>query len=425
VTVKTAGGTSAPFSVGFTGLQATALSGTPANSAAASANPGQTITLVGTGLTTSLDIIARYVDTSGSEITQLFNPTTAAADGRSAAFAVPTRFNGAFAFHVFGAETAPLLQIVPLVTSVDVTGLSGSSSRAQLQGRGFVEGHGSVYTFGTGSVTDSDNSSSPIDVFFGFSHENDAVNLTLPVSGPGTLRVQTAGGTSAPIAWDLYSPNAGQLLDLAFTSSELLVADGATIRRLNPDTGVEIGSFDIPFTTTTNRLGLQVLPAAMTLAGTPVPAGSLLVTNGGASNDRIIALDPVTGTQLAVLDLGQNLDPDAGVFDPGTGELLLLDDGPSVVVRVNPANGAVLGSFAVPFATATAGLAIHPTTGVWYGITAGLSPTVPRSLVTVDPRTGSVIDSVHVGEFGAQWMAPVGSEVWMTTAGGRVVILGR
>jgi DNA-binding beta-propeller fold protein YncE len=46
-------------------------------------------------------------------------------------------------------------------------------------------------------------------------------------------------------------------------------------------------------------------------------------------------------------------------------------------------------------------------------------------VLTVDPRTGSVIDSVHVGEFGAQWMAPVGSGVWMTTAGGRVVILGR
>jgi streptogramin lyase len=46
-------------------------------------------------------------------------------------------------------------------------------------------------------------------------------------------------------------------------------------------------------------------------------------------------------------------------------------------------------------------------------------------VLTVDPRTGSVIDSVHVGEFGARWMAPIGSEVWMTTAGGRVVILGR
>lgn len=35
------------------------------------------------------------------------------------------------------------------------------------------------------------------------------------------------------------------------------------------------------------------------------------------------------------------------------------------------------------------GVAIHPKTGIWYGITAGLSPNVPRSLVTVDPRTGN------------------------------------
>ncbi|HEX7606839.1 MAG TPA: hypothetical protein VF348_09035, partial [Usitatibacter sp.] len=35
------------------------------------------------------------------------------------------------------------------------------------------------------------------------------------------------------------------------------------------------------------------------------------------------------------------------------------------------------------------GLAIHPKTGVFYGITAGLSSQIPRSLVTVDPKTGS------------------------------------
>jgi hypothetical protein len=35
------------------------------------------------------------------------------------------------------------------------------------------------------------------------------------------------------------------------------------------------------------------------------------------------------------------------------------------------------------------GLALHPRTGVLYGITAGLSPNVPRSLVTIDPATGN------------------------------------
>jgi hypothetical protein len=35
------------------------------------------------------------------------------------------------------------------------------------------------------------------------------------------------------------------------------------------------------------------------------------------------------------------------------------------------------------------GLAIHPKTGVFYGITAGLSAQIPRSLVTIDAKTGN------------------------------------
>jgi hypothetical protein len=36
------------------------------------------------------------------------------------------------------------------------------------------------------------------------------------------------------------------------------------------------------------------------------------------------------------------------------------------------------------------GLAIHPKTGAFYGITAGLSSQIPRSLVTLDPKTGNI-----------------------------------
>lgn len=36
------------------------------------------------------------------------------------------------------------------------------------------------------------------------------------------------------------------------------------------------------------------------------------------------------------------------------------------------------------------GLAIHPKTGAFYGITAGLSSQIPRSLVSVDPKTGNI-----------------------------------
>jgi streptogramin lyase len=46
-------------------------------------------------------------------------------------------------------------------------------------------------------------------------------------------------------------------------------------------------------------------------------------------------------------------------------------------------------------------------------------------ILIVDPRNGTVGQSIDVGEFGAKWIDPVGSEVWMTTAGGHVVILRR
>ena len=46
----------------------------------------------------------------------------------------------------------------------------------------------------------------------------------------------------------------------------------------------------------------------------------------------------------------------------------------------------------------------------------------PGRLDSLSVREG---DSVDVGRFGAQFMAQVGDDVWMTTAGGEVVILGR
>lgn len=43
------------------------------------------------------------------------------------------------------------------------------------------------------------------------------------------------------------------------------------------------------------------------------------------------------------------------------------------------------------------GLAVHPKTGVFYGITGSVSPTLPKSLVTIDPRTGN---ATLVGKLG-------------------------
>lgn len=62
--------------------------------------------------------------------------------------------------------------------------------------------------------------------------------------------------------------------------------------------------------------------------------------------------------------------------------------------RVDPATGA--SALVAPVrlgetqSVAIVSLAIHPATGTMYGVTAGLSARIPRSLVTIDPVTGDV-----------------------------------
>ena len=62
--------------------------------------------------------------------------------------------------------------------------------------------------------------------------------------------------------------------------------------------------------------------------------------------------------------------------------------------RVDPASGAstLLGPLRIGGTTPIAiiSLAIHPATGAMYGVTAGLSRNIPRSLVAIDAVTGDV-----------------------------------
>ena len=66
----------------------------------------------------------------------------------------------------------------------------------------------------------------------------------------------------------------------------------------------------------------------------------------------------------------------------------------SGLYAINLSNGAA--TFVTPLrsanggAVAITGLAVEPTTGAFYGITSNLSPNIPQSLVTLDPKTGSL-----------------------------------
>lgn len=62
------------------------------------------------------------------------------------------------------------------------------------------------------------------------------------------------------------------------------------------------------------------------------------------------------------------------------------------------------------------GLSIHPKTGVFYGITAGVSPSIPRSLVTIDPATGNATLVGNLGHDGSdvRFDAKGTLYVWLT-----------
>jgi hypothetical protein len=361
VTVTTAGGTSAPFSVGFTSLTATAYSGTPADPTQPSANPGQVVTLNGTGLSAATDIVVQYIlanTVAGTLRTSLLHPNFVDAGGTRATFIASGNLNGAFPVHVAGSAFAPLLQIVPVVDAADEL-----FRGVRLRGLGFVAGHNSVYQIGTGSVTDTGIVTQQYGRPFDVEPSNAAVTVNpAPGGGPGIVRVTTVGGVSAPIAWDVLfaqnNPLGSSVTSLTFdpSSGDMLITDNEVgrIRRLNPVTAAEVSSILYPASDgILISRGLQFLPSPIILGGVAVPAGSLfaLGQRGSDLRGQASAFDPTTGTPLATLLLPEGLRLLGVTFDPASGHLFasnLLSSFASEVVELNPADGLVVSRFPVP-----------------------------------------------------------------------------
>ncbi|MGB8166337.1 MAG: Ig-like domain-containing protein, partial [Chthoniobacteraceae bacterium] len=109
-------------------------------------------------------------------------------------------------FDMTSDDTPLPLQIVPTLADIDVA-IFGSNYRGQtvrLRGSGFIEGTSTI-NFGTAQVVDSSPFSGP-DVFFGYTRENDGMNVVAPADAQfGPITVTTAGGTSAPLEISLTS----------------------------------------------------------------------------------------------------------------------------------------------------------------------------------------------------------------------------
>jgi streptogramin lyase len=105
---------------------------------------------------------------------------------------------------------------------------------------------------------------------------------------------------------------------------------------------------------------------------------------------------------------------------PFGGELAALANGlylanPTQVVRLDPASGRVLWRARYT----DVGAAAEARGLIW----AESRDRNGDRIIAIDPRTGRTVTSVHVGEFGALSLARIGSELWMTTAGGHLIVV--
>ena len=197
ITAATSGGTSAPFTRTLSSIASTALSGTAADPAKASANAGQAVTLVGSGLANTR-ILLGYTDYFGRERFEWVATTNPSSDGMSAGISIPNLANGLLKVWLLGSSSRLELQIVPTITSVTVN----AYGMVEIQGSGFVEG-ASTYELPNTIVVDDllDDSAwnaGGIDVDW-YGNDRVLISSSLIPSGLGTgvVRVRTLGGTSA------------------------------------------------------------------------------------------------------------------------------------------------------------------------------------------------------------------------------------
>jgi hypothetical protein len=239
ISIKTAGGVSAAFGASLAAVQSVAWSGTPADPTKASANPGQAITLEGSGLSTDSDILLRYTDHEGKLAVVHLSPLAASTDGTRATLLVPYAANGAWALQMFGSASQPVLQVVPTLT-----GFSGYS----LSGSGLVEG-ATRYDFPGAATVVDDNVGAGFDVTSPYYYDDDQLpsddssrdrayldTTALRAHGTGGLTVSTAGGTSAPLALNALRPGSDSATTGALADVAVDPASGAlwTLDQANP-----------------------------------------------------------------------------------------------------------------------------------------------------------------------------------------------
>jgi hypothetical protein len=372
------------------------LEGTAALSTQASANPGQSIRVLGNGFDYTTDVIFPTIGTTGLISNIAVNPHFVSPNGTLMEVIVPDdALTGSV--RVVGAAGAFALQIVPTLELVEDFG----SNQFRLLGAGFTEDTNlSVNFTGAPAVVDSGAS---IDVTSSFL-ANDTLTVTKPAAGTGPVSVTTVGGTSASVAISVDDPasvagindlavfpatagaDAGRLL-ITDASGNISVLDAATLALVRTITGPG---------TSGSLVGLAFLGDATVVqdavrGNVNVPAGSLVVVNGNDLPDRLYYLNPAGGgTVLADVPLaGPTPVDENGVssvtYHSGRKTFFVLRNGTDLVTEINPATGAAIQSFHIGGAISNGGIAVHPVRGTL--LVGGNSSVIEE----IDPVTGRII----------------------------------
>ena len=122
----------------FDRIVATANLGTPANATVASANPGQAITLQGTGFDITTDVVFPIIDSNGNRGERVVRPLAVKPDGTELTVVVPAdqAITGPIGIIGDQNDTRAMLQIVPLLTGLDVTSVMADSPTCNYVGSG-------------------------------------------------------------------------------------------------------------------------------------------------------------------------------------------------------------------------------------------------------------------------------------------------
>jgi len=182
-------------------------------------------------------------------------------------------------------------------------------------------------------------------------------------------------------------------------------------------------------------IDLEIAPEALLLAGTPVPAGTLLVINGESGAADIYAVDKGTGAVLATLHTAFGTSHVVGgAYHAARGTFFLVQDrvppaaaDQSLVAEVDALTGAVLGSFktdvSLPGFTVFFGdLDVSAATGNLRVVSSDES-----ALAEFTP-TGTLVQQhalpAGVASLSGLGLDDAGGGAWVSESGGAVLHLG-